>query len=154
MRKTGFFLLIAAVAVGSFLLGSLFSLQYTGAFGATPTPTPELPLLWLSWTPTPPEVTIASSGVVTRVTYVVTCTVQQGLSTALFEPPVLVQEDRAYPILAESFRRAQFALLEGRELMLEFPVPEGEGPITLVFNPHHSEEDPVAPRLEFRLSGR
>jgi hypothetical protein len=79
--------------------------------------------------------------------------VQNGPQALFFDAPEL---DGRRPTAA-SLEQAQFALLDtvaGGEASaeLEFPLPQGGAPWTLVFNPGHEPGDHVAPRVEMEVS--
>lgn len=78
---------------------------------------------------------------------------QSGPRALFFDAPEL---DGRHPT-ADSLEQAQFALLDtvaGGEasIELEFPLPQGGAPWTLVFNPGHESGDYVAPRVEMEVS--
>jgi hypothetical protein len=78
---------------------------------------------------------------------------QSGPQALFFDTPEL---DRLRPT-ADSLEQARFALLDtvaaGEAVAsLEFPLPPGGAPWTLVFNPGHEPGDYVAPRVEVEVS--
>lgn len=93
------------------------------------------------------EVEVWPSGVV------VTLTVRaSGPQALLFDTPLLAGE---FPTL-ESLDQARFDLLDlasggQAQITLEFPRPASEPPWVLVFNPAHTPENTVAPRVEVEI---
>lgn len=87
-------------------------------------------------------------------TMILTLTVQSASPTAyLFDTPEL----DGHPPTPDSLEVAHFALLDctmrGQAgVRLEFPMPKGELPWVLVFNPRHQPEDHVAPRVEVEVT--
>ena len=78
---------------------------------------------------------------------------QSGPAALFFEQPVL-EGEQTYEVDPDSLEEARFALLDavtrGRaEIELRFtPAPDEGENLTLVFNPDHPVDDPVAPRIE------
>ena len=82
----------------------------------------------------------------------ISLTVQaSGPQALLFDTPTL---DGEYPT-PESLEQARFALLDltggQAQISLEFPRPASGPPWMLVFNPMHTPENQVAPRVEVKI---
>lgn len=101
-------------------------------------------------TPTRPSISVilerVEAGELVRLTLTVRSSGPQAL---LFEQPVLAGE---FPV-PESLEQARFDLLDlatagEARIVLEFPRPSQDPPWLLVFNPGHSLQDVVAPRVE------
>jgi|GEM_PF-5886739 len=78
---------------------------------------------------------------------------QSGPSALFFEQPVL-RGEKTYELDPDSLEKARYDLLDvvargQAEIELRFtPAPEEGEELTLVFNPNHTGDNPVAPRIE------
>ena len=145
MKKTSTFFFL-----GILLAGTL-ACTFTGTAYPTPVPTPVAAPTREPAAPGPFQVRV--DDVVAGNTVVVTLTVRaSGPQALLFDTPTL---DGEYPT-PESLEQARFDLLDlatgGRaQITLEFPRPAGGPPWVLVFNPMHTPENQVAPRVEVKI---
>ena len=138
---------IGVVAISALLCLICLSALWVGrATGEGGIPVPTIP-------PAPTRVAriqIAVDAVEIGEDVAITLTVQaSGPQALLFDTPVL----EGNPPTPESLERARFDLLDlatgGRaRIALEFHRPGGDPPWTLVFNPEHTAENTVAPRVE------
>lgn len=144
MKTPGFLLILPALILGS------VACVLTGTVYPTPVPTMAVtPTRATPFSPFQIEVNEVSVG----ETVIVTLTVRaSGSQALLFDTPLLAGE---FPT-PESLERARFDLLDlisggQAQIVLEFPRPSGEPPWTLVFNPGHTPENAVAPRIELEI---
>ena len=138
--KPGFPLIFLTVILGVTLVCSMLTIIVY----PTPTPTTVAP------TPVTSQIKVEIEEVKAGNTVQITLAVQaSGPQALLFDTPLLAGD----PPTPESLERARFDLLDlatgGRaRIALEFHRPGGDPPWTLVFNPEHTAENTVAPRVE------
>jgi len=136
-------LLVPGIAVGFLLTCCLSAVAVTPAVPS--------PVFFPTLSANPFQIHL--DDVVVGETVLITLTVRSSGSAALlFDTPTL---DGGYPT-PESLEQARFDLLDlatgGRaQITLEFPRPAGGPPWTLVFNPLHTPENQVAPRIEVEV---
>lgn len=135
------------LVVLTLVLGTGVACAFTGVACPTPVPTvATAPTQAVVFSPFRIEVNEVRIGDTVVITLAVRSSGPQAL---LFEQPVLAGE---FPV-PESLEQARFDLLDlatagEARIVLEFPRPSQDPPWLLVFNPGHSLQDVVAPRVE------
>lgn len=147
MKTPGFLLIFLTLVLGA----GMACVALTGP--AYPTPVPEMTIAPTRAVPSSSPFQIGIDGVSIGNTVIVTLTVRaSGPQALLFDTPMLAGE---FPT-SESLEKARFDLLDlvaggQARIVLEFPRPASDPPWVLVFNPAHTPENTVAPRVEVEI---